>query len=130
MRSYAYTVVMLLNFLRARGLDLRSATESDIREFRLWRRGEADETVGEATWDRDSAAIGGLYDFLVEDGYVEARPWRATRRTAFDHREAGQEVPAVAQPGRKHRVVHRPLGRADRPPGPRPRANAHRATPR
>ncbi|WP_406399631.1 site-specific integrase [Streptomyces sp. NBC_00879] len=82
MRSYAYTVVMLLNFLLARGLDLRSATESDIREFRLWRREEADETVGEATWDRDSAAIGGLYDFLVDDGYVEARPWRATRRTA------------------------------------------------
>lgn len=73
---------MLLNFLRARGLDLRSATESDIREFRLWRREEADETVGEATWDRDSAAIGGLYNFLVDAGYVEARPWRATRRTA------------------------------------------------
>ncbi|MFE0577562.1 site-specific integrase [Streptomyces sp. NPDC058874] len=82
MRSYAYTVLMLLNFLAARGLDLRSATESDIQEFRQWRREDAEETVGEATWDRDSAAISGLYDFLLQDGFVEVRPWRATGRRA------------------------------------------------
>ncbi|MFZ3500348.1 tyrosine-type recombinase/integrase [Streptomyces sp. 5.8] len=82
MRSYAYTVLMLLNFLAARGLDLSSATESDIQEFRQWRREDAEETVGEATWDRDSAAISGLYDFLLQDGFVEVRPWRATGRRA------------------------------------------------
>jgi hypothetical protein len=65
-----------------RGLDLRSATESGIQEFRQWRREDAEETVGEATWDRDSAAISGLYDFLLQDGFIEVRPWRATGRRA------------------------------------------------
>jgi site-specific recombinase XerD len=80
MRSYAYTVLMLLNFLLSRGLDLRSAGERDVQEFRLWRREEAEETVAEATWDRDAAAIRGLYDFLVQIGFVDSRPWRSTRR--------------------------------------------------
>jgi hypothetical protein len=49
---------MLLNFLLSRGVDLRSAGERDIQEFRLWRREEAEVTVTEATGDRDAAAIG------------------------------------------------------------------------
>ncbi|MGW0556763.1 tyrosine-type recombinase/integrase [Streptomyces sp. NPDC002926] len=80
MRAYAYTVLMLLNFLTARGLDLRMATENDVLEFRRWRREDAEETVGEATWDRDAAAIGGLFDYLAQVGYVSGRPWRATGR--------------------------------------------------
>lgn len=80
MRAYAYSVLMLLRFLRARGLDLASATEQDVLEFRRWRLDDADETVSEAAWDRDAAAIGCLYDFLVRQGVVEQRPWRGTRR--------------------------------------------------
>ncbi|MGW4983491.1 site-specific integrase [Streptomyces mirabilis] len=80
MRAYAYTVLMLLNFLTARGLDLRLTTENDVLEFRRWRREDAEETVGETTWDRDAAAIGGLYDYLAQVGYVSGRPWRATGR--------------------------------------------------
>ncbi|MFD7623939.1 tyrosine-type recombinase/integrase [Streptomyces sp. NPDC059802] len=80
MRSYAYSVLMLINFLRARGADLRSATEADIKEFRVWRREEAEETVQEAAWDRDVAAIGRLYTFLKDIGFVETRPWRSTGR--------------------------------------------------
>ncbi|WP_051853509.1 site-specific integrase [Streptomyces aureocirculatus] len=80
MRSYAYSVLMLINFLLARGADLRSATEADIKEFRVWRREEAEETVQEASWDRDVAAIGRLYAFLKDIGFVETRPWRSTGR--------------------------------------------------
>lgn len=80
MRAYAYTAVMLLNFLASRGLDYGSAAETDIHEFRLWRREQAPDPVSTATWDRDSAAIGGLYDYLTLSGAVERRPWRATRR--------------------------------------------------
>ena len=36
MRAYAYTVVMLLRFLLARGADLVSATEADLQGFRRW----------------------------------------------------------------------------------------------
>jgi len=53
---------LLLNFLTARDLDLRLATENDVP---AWRREDAEETVGEATWDRDAAAIGGLYGYLA-----------------------------------------------------------------
>ncbi|MFG2630740.1 hypothetical protein [Streptomyces sp. NPDC048473] len=49
MRSYACSVLMLLHFLLARGADLRSATESDIREFRLWRQGHAEEVVDDVS---------------------------------------------------------------------------------
>ncbi|MFE2089828.1 tyrosine-type recombinase/integrase [Streptomyces sp. NPDC059460] len=80
MRSYAYTALMLLGFLESRGLDLQSATEQDIFRFRQWRRQDAENTVGEPTWDKDAAAIGQLYDFLFSIRYVEARPWRATPR--------------------------------------------------
>ncbi|OAH13496.1 site-specific integrase [Streptomyces jeddahensis] len=34
MRAYAYSVLMLLQFLTARGLDLRLATEADVLDFR------------------------------------------------------------------------------------------------
>lgn len=57
MRSYAYSVLMLLHFLLARETDLRSVTETDLRECRLWRQGEAEEVAGDAAWDRDWAAI-------------------------------------------------------------------------
>jgi hypothetical protein len=55
MRSYAYSVLMLLHFLLAREADLQSVTEPDLREFRLWRQDEAEEEVGDAAWDRDWA---------------------------------------------------------------------------
>ncbi|MET7928313.1 site-specific integrase [Streptomyces sp. NPDC005349] len=78
MRSYAYSVLMLLHFLRARDADLRSATETDLREFRLVRQDEAEQVVGDAAWDRDWAAIESLYRFLIRTGEVAQRPWRAT----------------------------------------------------
>ncbi|MDO0923944.1 site-specific integrase [Streptomyces sp. TG1A-8] len=78
MRSYAYSVLMLLHFLLAREADLQSATETDLREFRLWRQDEAEEVVGDAAWDRDWAAIESLYRYLIRIGVVARQPWRAT----------------------------------------------------
>ncbi|GAA1595775.1 tyrosine-type recombinase/integrase [Actinoplanes couchii] len=80
MRAYAYTALILLRFLRARDLDLSSAAEQDVLEFRRWRLDDGGETVSEAAWDRDAAAIGCLYDFLVRQGVVARRPWRNTPR--------------------------------------------------
>ncbi len=82
MKAYAYTALMLFNFLATRGRDFASASEADLLEFRLWRREQAEETVGQAAWDRDSAALGQLYDYLVQRGQVPGRPWRPTGRTA------------------------------------------------
>ncbi|MFF3468013.1 site-specific integrase [Streptomyces sp. NPDC002619] len=82
MKAYAYTALMLFNFLATRSRDFASASEADLLEFRLWRREQAEETVGQAAWDRDAAALGQLYDFLVQRGQVPGRPWRPTGRTA------------------------------------------------
>ncbi|MFJ5850446.1 MULTISPECIES: site-specific integrase [unclassified Streptomyces] len=79
MRAYAYTVLMLLGFLLARGADLRSATEMDILQFRQWRREDAEGTVEGSTWDRDAAAIVSLYKHLVRIGYVRVSPWRSSQ---------------------------------------------------
>ena len=80
MRAYAYTALMLLRFLVARGADLASATEADLQEFRRWRLDDAEQTVGAAAWDRDAAAISSLYDFMVRRGMIARRPWRVTSR--------------------------------------------------
>ncbi|MER5772164.1 hypothetical protein [Streptomyces sp. NPDC001985] len=79
-RAYAYTSLILVNLLAARGLGLPAATGSDLLDFRLWRREQADETVGQAASDRDAAAIGQLYDCLSSAGKVPGRPWRAAGR--------------------------------------------------
>jgi hypothetical protein len=82
---------MLLNFLAARDLDLREAAEADLLAFRLWRREEAEETIGQATRDRDAAAIGRLYDYLAQVGYIAGRPWRPPcPRMTVAERRAGQ----------------------------------------
>lgn len=78
MRAYAYSALMLLHFLLARDADLRSATETDFREFRLHRQDEAEEVISDAAWDRDWAAIESLYGFLIRTGAVTQQPWRAT----------------------------------------------------
>ncbi|MFJ8856610.1 DUF2199 domain-containing protein [Streptomyces sp. NPDC102437] len=82
MKACAYTALMLFHFLATRSRDFVSASEADLLEFRLWRREQAEETVGQAAWDRDSAALGQLYDYLVQRGQVPGRPWRPTGRTA------------------------------------------------
>ncbi|MFI5687641.1 site-specific integrase [Streptomyces sp. NPDC051636] len=78
MRSYAYSVLMLLHFLLARETDLQSVTETDLQEFRLWRQDAAEEVVGDAAWDRDWAGIESLYRYLIRIGVVARQPWRAT----------------------------------------------------
>jgi len=101
MRAYAYTALMLLRFLAARGADLLSATETDLQEFRRWRLDDGDQTVGEAAWDRDAAAIGSLYDFMIRQGTVTRRPWRSSGR---GRRSLSTGV------GRDLRVRHMDLG--------------------
>ncbi|WP_329540625.1 hypothetical protein [Streptomyces sp. NBC_01358] len=78
MRSYAYSVLMLLHFLLSRDADLLSATETGLREFRLFRQDEAEKVVDDAAWDRDWAAVEPFYQYLIWIAAVAQRPWRAT----------------------------------------------------
>lgn len=91
MITYAYAVLRLLVFLAARGLDLASATETDLRQYRLWRTRQDTpaphvETAGnrkvsaavqKTTWGKESAAIGQLYAYLKRIKVVPESPWRS-----------------------------------------------------
>ncbi|MEW2522808.1 hypothetical protein [Actinacidiphila alni] len=91
MVTYAYAVVRLLAFLMARGLDLASATENDLRHYRLWRtrqdmQAPPAEVTGNAqlvmavqktTWGKESAAIASLYKYLKRINLVADSPWRS-----------------------------------------------------
>ncbi|MET9881466.1 site-specific integrase [Actinacidiphila glaucinigra] len=96
MSAYAYAVVRLLGFLAKRGLDLASATETDIKEFRQWRTSASKAPVQKTTVIKDSAAIKSLYRYLQNTGVVEASPWRSesdgNRRVARDMRVRHMEL--------------------------------------
>lgn len=72
MKAYAYSIRRLLVFLGQRGADVLPATETDLLEFRYWRTQAQPEPVGQATWERESAAINGLYEWL---GWLLRRGW-------------------------------------------------------
>jgi site-specific recombinase XerD len=77
MSTYAYAVLMLLGFLAKRGLDLASATETDLKEFRQWRTRTDKVPIQKTTWSKNSAAISNLYSYLKRTGVVAASPWRS-----------------------------------------------------
>ncbi|MEU8971644.1 site-specific integrase [Streptomyces monashensis] len=99
MRTYAYAVLMLLGFLAKRGLDLTSATETDLKEFRQWRTrrtGPDKAPVQKVTWGKNNAAIHSLYKYLRKIGLVDASPWRSDgnrgRRVVRDLRVRHMEL--------------------------------------
>ncbi|WP_141709116.1 tyrosine-type recombinase/integrase [Streptomyces sp. BpilaLS-43] len=96
MSTYAYAVLMLLGFLAKRGLDLASATETDIQDFRQWRTRTQKSPVQKTTMTKDKAAIKGLYGYLKKIGAVDASPWRSgslgDRRVARDMRVRHMEL--------------------------------------
>lgn len=91
MVAYAYAVLRLLVFLTARGVDLATATERDLRQYRLWRTRQDTpsprvETGGnkrvaaaiqKTTWGKESAAIAALYKYLKKIKVVSESPWRS-----------------------------------------------------
>ena len=80
LREYAYIVRRLVSFLSSRERDLGSATESDLKAYRVLRTEMQDRPVGAAAWDKEAQLINQLYGWLVEYGYVRCRPLRLSRR--------------------------------------------------
>ncbi|MCX4851724.1 hypothetical protein [Streptomyces sp. NBC_00893] len=112
MRSYAYSVPMLLHFHLAQDADLRSATEADLPEFRLLRQNEAENVVDDTAGDRDWAAIESLCRYLIQIGAVTVPNGRGERRS----RGRGAHRPgpaAMTSPARQD-------GQRDQQPSPRP----------
>jgi integrase len=75
MRAYAQIVRRLAAFLERRGVDLLSASEVDLVAFYAARTGSQDVPIGDATWDKDKAAIKNLYGWLDRQGHVSHPPY-------------------------------------------------------
>jgi integrase len=69
-----------MEFLRVRGRDLLTATETDLLEYRHWRTQRQDDPIERSTWEKESAAINGVYGWLVDRHYLRSRPWRLNGR--------------------------------------------------
>lgn len=79
LREYAYIVRRFVSFLRSRGRELLSATESDLVAYRMLRTQLQERPVGEAMWGKEAQLINQLYRWLVDYGYLRHRPLRMTR---------------------------------------------------
>ncbi|WP_449475261.1 site-specific integrase [Streptomyces abikoensis] len=64
-RNYVTDICLFLNFLWARGYAWNQALEGDLEDFEDWRRWSTDnpERIGGAKWDRELAALTGLYSW-------------------------------------------------------------------
>ncbi|MGW0749799.1 tyrosine-type recombinase/integrase [Streptomyces sp. NPDC002587] len=76
LRHYAYIVLRLMEFLKERGRELVTATESDLVAYRRSRAELQDEPVGGSTWDREASVISTLFDWLVAQGFRRVSPLR------------------------------------------------------
>lgn len=75
MRSYVGSVLRLQDFMDQRDGDLLTATEADLTDFRAWRKQGSDKPIRQSTWEKESAAFGNWYGWLVRSGYLEQKPW-------------------------------------------------------
>ena len=70
----------LAGFLQSRGRDVLDATESDFRAYRVMRTQLQDKPVGDAAWAKEAQLLNQLYRSLVEQGHLQHRPLRMTRK--------------------------------------------------
>jgi integrase len=80
MREYAYIVLRLAGFLGECGCDLVSAREPDLRAYREMRTRFQDRPVGDSMWGKEAQLINQFYRWLVDYGYLGARPLRVGGR--------------------------------------------------
>jgi integrase len=66
--------------LQSRGRDVLDATESDFRAYRVMRTQLQDKPVGDAAWAKEAQLLNQLYRWLVEQGHLQHRPLRMTRK--------------------------------------------------
>lgn len=79
LEDYAYDVMALEDFLGTvldPPADLLSATEDDLVAYRRYRTALQPSPVRPATWRRNRVSIDGFYDWAVDTGLLEARPYR------------------------------------------------------
>ncbi|CAL9279118.1 hypothetical protein SUDANB51_08062 [Streptomyces sp. enrichment culture] len=88
-RNYATDLTLWLEFLWRRSKGWREATSRDLDDFEFWRRlaPQNPVRVGGSKWNRERAAITGLYRWAVREGLVRVSP-TAGRQAAGRARDA------------------------------------------
>lgn len=74
-RNYAYDARMLASFLHSRGTDIVHASQEDIVAYRDFRLSGTARPVSEATWQRNTVVIKGIYSLLKQQGVLTGEPW-------------------------------------------------------
>jgi hypothetical protein len=75
--DYTYGLVDLVEFLAQLDppTDLLSATEDDLVAYREDRTQRQERPIGPATWQQRRAVINSFYDWAVEEGRLDERPY-------------------------------------------------------
>ncbi|MET9079003.1 hypothetical protein ABZX95_44405 [Streptomyces sp. NPDC004232] len=76
MRSYAYVVLRLAEYLASRGTDLLAAGEVDLLAYRRQRLDVQAVPIDPVTWDREAATVNGLFAWMTEAGHRRHGPLR------------------------------------------------------
>jgi integrase len=80
MKDYGRIVARVADHQTARGRELVTATESDIRAYKKVRTVLQERPVGDATWGKESQMLDQFYDYLVDVGMLRQRPVRVSAR--------------------------------------------------
>ncbi|MFE2711949.1 tyrosine-type recombinase/integrase [Streptomyces mirabilis] len=75
-RNYATDISLFLNFLWGRGYVWTQAMERDLEDFEHWRRFAPSNPriIGGSKWNRELAALTGLYAWAVKSGHMPHSP--------------------------------------------------------
>jgi site-specific recombinase XerD len=78
-REYSLDLFALARFLAEAGTSLVDADEHHLTAYRRWRQEGQDRPVARSTWQRNRAPIERFYDWLVDNGHRDKRPYRPRR---------------------------------------------------
>ncbi|MEV0259006.1 site-specific integrase [Streptomyces sp. NPDC050732] len=108
-RNYVTDLCLLFNFLWMRGKLWTQATAVDIDDFRYWRQEAAEnpQHVGGAKWNRELAALSGLYAWATRPGnaFVAVNPVE-TRSVVLRRSGAVASVPVQRAKDSRSSNVH------------------------
>ncbi|MFI6449095.1 site-specific integrase [Kitasatospora sp. NPDC050543] len=98
-RNYATDLRLWLEFLWGRGEGWQQAAAADLDDFEYWRRWAPQNPiqVGGSKWNRESAAITGLYRWAKREGLVAVSPTEG-RRPSGGARDAASSTARPCAP--------------------------------
>jgi integrase len=76
MKKTARAILRLDDFARARGKDLLSISEWDLKAYELTRTVHQSKPIADTTWDNEMRLLDGVFTWLRDEGHIARRPVR------------------------------------------------------